>query len=213
MEAQLSQPAAAPDPVTGDRINNCRNNHGIDAVRGELGSLCHCTGNDGCSGCTEYGLKDQRRIVQTGGEYINAADQCAGTAEHQACAEQPENRGAQAEVHEVFHNNIACILCTGEARLDHAEACLHEEYKCCAQQRPRGINRGCQVGNGSSNSIYVHCECLLFSLFAKAQIKSFNNSFVKRRNMRCSDTGCDTGCRNDFIAIVYPSDCMRLRCS
>ena len=41
MEAQLSQPAAAPDPVAGNGIDDQADGGGVAAVGAELGALSH----------------------------------------------------------------------------------------------------------------------------------------------------------------------------
>ena len=43
--SSASQPPP-PDPVTGNRVNDRRNNHRVNAVCREFGALCHRTGND-----------------------------------------------------------------------------------------------------------------------------------------------------------------------
>ncbi len=45
-----------------------------------------------------------------------------------------EARGADAEVHQVFHQDIAGVFGPGEAGLAHGEARLHEKDQHCAQQ-------------------------------------------------------------------------------
>ena len=102
MEAKLCEPAAAPDPVTGNRVNNRRDNHRVNAVCRELGALCHGTGNDGRSSCTEYGLEDQGRPVVSAHRQSPSAKKSKPPknglcrAEHDAEAEEPEDRRADA---------------------------------------------------------------------------------------------------------------------
>ena len=146
VEAKLCEPAAAPDPVARDRVDNCGNDHRINAVCRELGALCHRTGNDSRSSCTEYGLKDQGRPVvaltdNAVSEEIKAAEERACRAEHDAEAEDPEDWRAEREVHQVLHNDVAGILCSGEAGLNHCEAGLHEEYQRRRNKRPAYVHR------------------------------------------------------------------------
>ena len=61
-------------------------------------------------------------------EGIKAADQCAGAAEHQAEADEPVAGRADAEIHHVFHQDVAGILCPGEAGLAQGESGLHEVH-------------------------------------------------------------------------------------
>ena len=70
--------------------------------------------------CTEYGLEDQGRPVvaltdNAVSEEIKASEERACRAEHDAEAEDPEDRRAEREVHQVLHNDVAGILCSGEA--------------------------------------------------------------------------------------------------
>ena len=146
MEAKLCEPAAAPDPVTGNRVNDRRNNHRVNAVCREFSALCHRTGNDGRGSCTEYGLEDQSRPVvaltdNAVREEIKAAEERACRTEHDAEAKDPEDRRAEREVHQVLHNDVAGILCSGEAGLNHCEAGLHEEYQRRRNKRPAYVHR------------------------------------------------------------------------
>ena len=54
VEAHLSQPAAAPDPVSLNGIDKSGDNARIDAVRKELCSFCHSSRNDGSCCCAEH---------------------------------------------------------------------------------------------------------------------------------------------------------------
>lgn len=167
MEAELSQPAAAPNPVAGNWINDRTDDHGIDAVRAELGSLCHSTGNDGRCGCTEHSLENQggEAALAAVGHEVKAADECTGAAEHDAKANQPINRRAERKVHQVFHDDVAGILGTGEAGFHHRKACLHKEYERRAEQRPRRVyGRGmiCQYRhNVRGIHIVLYLQCVL----------------------------------------------------
>ena len=150
MEAQLAQPAAAPDPVAGDGIDESGDAEGVDAVGDELGALCHGAGDDGGGGGAEDRLEDQEREQRhAGGEYVGVvasdkgikpADNGAGPAEHETEAQNPVGGGADAEVHQILHQNIAGVLGPGEARLAHGEAGLHEEDQGRAQQDPNRVD-------------------------------------------------------------------------
>lgn len=83
------------------------------------------------------GLEDQigeqgHALRQDGGvvpldHRVQAADQGPAAGEHQAEAQQPVDRRADAEVHEIFHEDVACVLGPGEAGLAHGEARLHQK--------------------------------------------------------------------------------------
>ena len=149
-EAKITEPAAAPDPVAGDGIDEGRNAEGIDTVGEEFCSLRHGAGDDG-GGCgAENGLEDQigeqgHALRQDGGvvpldHRVQAADQGPAAGEHQAEAQQPVDRRADAEVHEIFHEDVACVLGPGEAGLAHGEARLHQKDQRRAYQDPDGVD-------------------------------------------------------------------------
>ena len=84
MEAELRQPAATPDPVTGNGIDK-RADHGtVNAVGNEFRTLSHSTGNDGGRSRTEHSLEHevcpfgntggQDRGIGALGQKINSAD-------------------------------------------------------------------------------------------------------------------------------------------
>ena len=134
MEAQLAEPAAAPDPVTGDGVDDEADGRRVEAVGAELGALCHGAGNDGGGGGAEHSLEhhvDPQRqaaeIVAALDERIKTADEGAGARKHHTEADQPVAGRADTEVHHILHQNIAGILGTGQARFAKGEACLHEE--------------------------------------------------------------------------------------
>ncbi|GFI51506.1 hypothetical protein IMSAGC020_02720 [Lachnospiraceae bacterium] len=54
MEAKLRKPSSSPDPVCFDRIDQRRNNTGINTIGKKFCTFCHCTGNDGRRCSTEY---------------------------------------------------------------------------------------------------------------------------------------------------------------
>ena len=138
MEAQLTEPAAAPDPVAGDGVDQQGNGGGVDAVCAELGALCHGTGDDGGGGGAEHGLengvgpqgnaggKDVAVVLHNHG--VKPAEQAGACTEHDAEAHQPEAGGADAEVHHVFHQDVAGVLCPGKAGLAQSESGLHEVH-------------------------------------------------------------------------------------
>ena len=150
MEAQLGQPAAAPDPVAGDGIDHSGNQQRIDAVGNKLGALCHSARYDGSGGGAKHRLENEEGeegnpLRQDGGivapyEGIKAAYQRPRASEHQAEAQQPEDGRADAEVHQVLHQNIARVFCPGKSRLTHGKAGLHEKDQRGAQQHPDRVH-------------------------------------------------------------------------
>ena len=151
MEAQLGEPAAAPDPVAGDGIDECADDGAVDAVGDKLGALRHGAGNDGGGGGAEHGLENRvgpqrhreeaKEAVVLLNEEVEAADQRAGAREHKAKTEKPENRGTDGKVHQVFHDDIAGVLGSCKSGLHHGETGLHKEHQCRTQQHPDGVSR------------------------------------------------------------------------
>jgi len=148
MEAHALQPAAAPHPVAADGVHHQRNGGGVDAVRFEVGALCHGAGHDGgCRGAEhglEYDVHPQRDIqTQVGiialNERVEPADEGAGAAEHQPEADEPVARGADAKIHHVFHEDIAGVLGAGETRFTQSKTRLHEVNEECRNQHPAGV--------------------------------------------------------------------------
>ena len=50
-------------------------------------------------------------------------------AHHKTEAEEDEHNCADTEIHQVFHYNISCVLCSGEAAFNHCKSALHKEHK------------------------------------------------------------------------------------
>ena len=151
MEAQLTEPSAAPDPVAGNGIDQQGDGGGVDAVGAELGALRHSAGDDGGGGGAEDGLengvgpqgdaggKDAAVILHDHG--VKPAEEAGARAEHDAEADKPEAGGADAEVHQVLHQDVAGVFGPGEACFAHGEARLHEKDQRRAQQDPNGVDR------------------------------------------------------------------------
>ena len=143
MEAQLRQPAAAPDPVSLDGVDQRGNHRGVDAVRKELGALSHGAGHDGGGGGAEHQVEHEAREIEIliGGEDVQAwlADEAQPVlAQQEGEADEDKHAGADAEIHQVLHQDIAGVLGAGEARLHHGEARLHPEHQRRANQKPNG---------------------------------------------------------------------------
>ena len=124
VETHALQPAAAPHPVAADGVHHQRDGGGVHAVGLEVGAFGHGAGDDGGCRSAEHGLEHDvhpQGDIQTQvavialNEGIETADQCAGAAEHQAEADEPVTGRADAEIHHVFHQDVAGVLCPGEA--------------------------------------------------------------------------------------------------
>ena len=135
MEAQVRQPAAAPDPVAGDGVDDEGNEGAVYTVGLEVGALGHGAGNDS-GGCgAEDGLEDhiaphrqRTEIVIAPDQGIKAADEGSRAAEHDAEAHQPVDGRADAEVHQVLHQDVAGVFGPGQTRFTQGKARLHEKH-------------------------------------------------------------------------------------
>ena len=101
MEAQLRQPAAAPNPVAADRINNSTDNQAVNAINKKVGTLGHSAGNNRCGRCAEHSLEDEVRrariacAIITMYEEVRRTDKAADIcAKHQAETDNPEHNRA-----------------------------------------------------------------------------------------------------------------------
>ena len=132
--------------MSGNRIDEQGNGGRIKAVCGKPGAFSHRTGYDRGGGGTEYGLKNsvcpqghsggQDRTVILHHEQIDPAEQRCPCSEHDPETEQPVQRCADTEIHQVFHQDIACVFCPCETCFAHGKPCLHKEDQRCAQQYP-----------------------------------------------------------------------------
>ena len=141
VETDLRQPAAAPDPVGFNGIDQRGDDTGIDTVGKELGAFCHGAGNDGGGGGTEHQVEHKAGEIKAfiGGKQVKAglADEAEKILAHQqAEADDNEYHRAYTEIHQVLHDDVAGILGAGKACLYHGKACLHPEYQRGADQKP-----------------------------------------------------------------------------
>ena len=167
MEAHICQPAAAPGPVTGNRVNHQAQQRADNQISGELGTLCQSTGKDGSGGSTEHSLENQVGKGRITGiltyipvleEEIRGTDEASNSiTKHQAEAYNPEKDGTQCQIREVLHGNITGVLCPGQTALDHGKARLHKEYQTGAKDHPQGIYRRITAGAiGSQRNSRCH---------------------------------------------------------
>ena len=145
VEAQLGQPAAAPDPVAGDGVDDGADHQAVDQIRGELGPLRHRAGDNGGGGGAEHRLEDDERArgerlaVIAADKEVQPADERPVPRKHQPEADGPEDQGAHREIHQVFHDDIPGVFRPGEAGFHHGEPGLHEEDEHRPQQYPNGV--------------------------------------------------------------------------
>ena len=101
----------------------------------DMGGIARKLGGKKRLAACHSGFQTQMAVIALN-ERVEAADQCAGAAEHQAKADDPVARGADAEVHHVFHQDVAGVLCTGQASFAQSKACLHKVHQECRNQHP-----------------------------------------------------------------------------
>ena len=125
--------------MAADGVDHQRDHSGVNAVSFEVGALGHGAGDDGGGRCAENGLEHdvdpQREIepqvrVISLNERVEPADQSACATEHDAEADEPVARGANAEIHHILHKNIAGIFGTRKSGLTHCKTSLHKINKC-----------------------------------------------------------------------------------
>ena len=146
VEAELCQPAAAPDPVAGDGVDDQADGGGVAAVGAELRALGHRAGDDGRGSGAEHSLEhrvdpDRQRaeVIAAADERIKPADERTGTGKHDAEADEPVARRTDTKIHHILHQNIAGIFCTGQASLAQGKARLHEEHQKRCNQCPCNV--------------------------------------------------------------------------
>ncbi len=148
MEAKLREPAAAPDPVARDGIHNQADGCRVKAVRLKVGALGHGARNNGGRRGAEHRLKERiypgrkaTKVVGALNERVDGTNERTCPAKHNAKAHNPIARRADAEVHQVLHQNIAGILGACEASLAQREARLHEVDQKRSHERPGHVCR------------------------------------------------------------------------
>ncbi len=174
MEAKGGEPAAAPAPVSADRIDDEGDHGAVHAVGLEVRALCHGAGDDRRSRCAEHGLEDhiapqRHRLrndtcfcgVGAADEQIRDSDESAeSSVKHDREADEPEARGTDAEVHHVLHQDVAGVLCSCEARLAERKTRLHEVDECRTDQHPYDGSNADFHNLFSSSSLRVVAACL-----------------------------------------------------
>ena len=135
-KAQLGQPAlAVPHPARLNGIDHRADDGGVDAVGQEFGPLRHSPRDNGGGSGAEYQLEEEVgpvEAVEVGEQLVlrpsDQAEEVVLTI-HDPVAQEHKDHGADAEVHQVLHDDVARVFGPGEASLHHGEAALHEKYK------------------------------------------------------------------------------------
>ena len=152
VEAELRKPAAAPDPMGLDGIDEKGNNRGINAVGRKLGAFGHGARNDGCGGGAEHKVEYEGGGV--GKAFGGTCDEVLEVLEHvhvgntdesekgilthhKGVAQERKNNCADTKVHQVFHYDVAGVFCSCKSGLDHCETGLHPKDEGSTDQVPK----------------------------------------------------------------------------
>ena len=156
VEPRLGQPAAAPDPVAGNGVDEQTDQDTVNAVGRKLGPFRHGAGNDSCRRGAENGLENQEghgRIpcffpyAEFCHAKVRRSDEAADVrTEHKAKTHDPECRCAQRKIHDVFHDDVAGVFSAGQACFTHGKPRLHEKDQCSPQQHPDGVRGRITLG-------------------------------------------------------------------
>ena len=137
------QPAAAPYPVAGYGIYNQADYCTVNTVCAEFCTLCHCSGNNRGGSGAEHSIEGHVRPKRNGTgviiscyKEINSSKKTVGASIHDSITDKVKYYRANCKIHQVFHNNVARVFCSGKARFHHGKAGLHKEYQRSAQQDP-----------------------------------------------------------------------------
>ena len=153
-EAELLEPAVravstderarAPRPVAEDRVGHGRDEGGEHQVAAEAHPLGDRAGHERRRRRDEPELEEeeggQERAVALEDEGRRADEAARVDAEHQAEAEQPEQRRRDEEVGEVLDRDVDRVLRPDQAALERREARLHEEDECRADEQPGDVD-------------------------------------------------------------------------
>ena len=152
VETKSRKPAAAPNPMRFNGINEQGNDRGINAIGNKFRSFRHRARNDGRRRRAEHEVEHEgrrsrepfRRAFDKPYEirpkiHVGDPDEAEEgvLAHHQPKPEQGEYDRADAEIHQVFHDNVACVFRSRKSRFHHGKACLHEENQRRTDQVPK----------------------------------------------------------------------------
>mmetsp|Transcript_30655 Transcript_30655/g.69831 ORF Transcript_30655/g.69831 Transcript_30655/m.69831 type:complete len:433 (-) Transcript_30655:170-1468(-) len=138
----------APAPVGDDGVDDGGHDHHVDAEAQQLGALCHGATHDGRARGAEGALEEPsaERVRRTARRchVVRLGEACEAT-ELAGILRGPEGEGRAKEVpaeeapghdEEVLRQDVLCVLEAHGARLQHAEARVHEEDEHGADEHP-----------------------------------------------------------------------------
>ena len=155
----MAQPAAAPDPVTGNRVDDGRDEEAVDQVGRELGAFSHGTGNNRGRSSGKDQLEEPESQDGQTGHIVTAADEeaaCAdpaasGCTKHEGIAKGPESQAGKDKVDQVFEQDVGGVLRAGQTSFNKSKTGLHPENQEGGDQHPEGVQTAGQsqaIGSG-----------------------------------------------------------------
>ena len=147
MEPHLCQEATAPDPVTRYWINQGTDYCTVDTVGFKFRPLRHRARNNRRCRRTKHRLEKHvsrcrhRKFKRVHCKNVDTAKDSALGSKHNTKTNDPIENGTETKIHHVFHDDVPSIFRSGKTSFYQGEACLHEKYQKCRNQRPNHIHR------------------------------------------------------------------------
>ena len=169
-KAEIGQPAAAPDPVPDDGVDDQREHKGKEDERKVLDALGHRAGDDGGRRAAKHKLEKELAPERHGGsqrivikaevraaqhKQMLGADEGVVAAEHQPPAQQHKAQRGHGKDDKVFGQDVDAVFGAGKARLHRGKAQVHKEHEDRRQQHPQSVDDGNDVGHKQNSSLYV----------------------------------------------------------
>ncbi len=153
IEAHAVQPATAPFPGTGDRVDDPSQEHGVNQVGAEFHTTGNCTGNDGRGGSGEGSLEQEvdLYVQRATGDFFNRSSFGTGnttitdetiefTRVHDAVTNEEVQKNPKREVHHVLHQNVDGVFGVVQTGFQNGETSLHENNENRSQQQEEVVD-------------------------------------------------------------------------
>ena len=160
VEAQRAEPAAAPDPVNDNGVDENGDEGAIDQVADKIGALGHRAGGNGAGRGREGELEEEHRQrrdiecakrlahhVHAGHEQRSAEQAAVARPERDTETNHPPHNSREASVDEVFEQRIHGCCLPDHAGFQQRKPGLHEEDQEPGEQHPGGIDTHLQRRN------------------------------------------------------------------
>mmetsp|Transcript_54471 Transcript_54471/g.133147 ORF Transcript_54471/g.133147 Transcript_54471/m.133147 type:complete len:356 (-) Transcript_54471:181-1248(-) len=145
------EPSCAPHPVHDDGVDEGGDEDGVDEVGRDLAALRHAARHDRGGSSSESPLKEERcpsvlppraprPVIDLRQGKVGLSNHATGRlAVGEAVANEPEHDGCARGIEDVLEEDVDHVLAGDGARLEHAEAGLHEEDERAAQHQPQQV--------------------------------------------------------------------------